>query len=1147
MNNGELANDAQTHRKVALSSLMTNHDRISTLSTKSLQALEKLAETDQFLPKWFTPQLLSQSQKSRDPNAGSSIDRENSKTISQLYMMRHTDYGTEFLLRYNNDTSPFCFWVQENQLLTNPSFGQCLASFRENTLDFNQLSSDTDCSILVISHRKVGANIEYLYQVNTRKFSVFFWETPQNQDESLASRFYMYYLRSVPIGVDEKPAELPPFDSKGLFPYQKDGVRWLIKKYIDNKRVILADEVGLGKTAQFLSFINHVSIHSIFKGPFLIIVHSDQLYEWKQAVEDWTDLYPLIYDGSEFQCEVLRNYGFLAIDRNGITDENSLSFNILLVSYEIFNRDYEILSTYQWRISCLDNPSIIFQSKELLLNHFNAFSDNHQVLLIDNILEFSNKHLIQILNYLSPEIKWNDNLFSKNYRKRAKQLLKDYILCRTRSIVGIGLDLRKEYVAFVLPTNTQKMMFRLLQLNELYRICQPDNPHAFDWMPTDQLAQSICNHPYLVKDSESYLSAKINVEKRKRMIGVSSKFLLLDRVLTATFEKKTKVAIFTQSKKFFVLVEDFLQLSNWKYFVVNDQMEKIEKESLLQYFNSESNNDIFIVLSSINLTSIELTTVQIILLLDPDWNPQTSLATNDNLFQERIYPKKYIFRILTFGSSEHEKFVNSSIQKYIWNSLIISGTEPLDNQILDIMPPDYSILTDPPSDDIINEFYRVSQIVPANALRSIRRALQAKVNVNSISDRDFLHQIGAIAPPLGIPTTSRTHEPNKPFEEAEMPVLIDLLKKYGFGSWKKISESTSGHDSNQIFEFGCTVIILSFRSIPGCFVPESPALISQLNATVPDFTPNVLFCPENKNWGIYFNEYHMFNDTLSQMRKFRDIIEDSARPLLQILEARCIYSIWASHFGQNFFVFNKLPPKKDRATDQLLLDQFINYQDIDLNNERIQEILQTMKYDLLIEQKFEIIQFFRWWCESEFVQVLRIFKSFGYNYQDINKFHAQTGILSKSTNELKRFAAGFVKSLTTGNKIYPTIHLMQAAPDYVQKYPNFFDWANIKDYDFLEVRFVENLIQNLRFTVLHFEKLYINIPYPWTSRDLKKFLLLLLQYGIQKFDDIFHDPSFSLPEREIAGEKIAIFENVSQFSLFISRIRDTFENSLLVK
>ena len=47
-----------------------------------------------------------------------------------------------------------------------------------------------------------------------------------------------------------------------------------------------------------------------------------------------------------------------------------------------------------------------------------------------------------------------------------------------------------------------------------------------------------------------------------------------------------------------------------------------------------------------------------------------------------------------------------------------------------------------------------------------------------------------------------------------------------------------------------------------------------------------------------------------------------------------------------------------------------------------------------------------------------------------------------------------------------------------------------------------------------------------------------------KFDNIFNDPSFALPKREIEGNIIPIFENISSFSLFISRNKDTFENCM---
>ena len=1161
-------------RTISFSSSLTANERLSNLSDESLETLITAIESKHsHLPKWISPSLLKQMK-------GSSISSENNfsndKKISRIFMMRNSENGTEFLLCYEEDNPQFSYWVFEKDLLTNASFASNLEIFRQESFDFNSLNKYIGCSIEAVSHRLVEENIVYLFKVKTLSFMVYFWEPVKDMNESYAARSYNFYLRSIPQRLADIPTSLPQLEisskSNSLLKFQVEGIQWIIDRWLKKDQCILGDEAGFGKTVQFLLFLEHINKHSDWHGPFIVIADTDQLSKWKQEIEKWTNLYSIIYDGDQDSCLILRDFGFPAVDKDGNVQDNFLSFNILLVSYDTYYRDQDKLQNYKWQIACLDNPTNILHSQLDFSFSFKGLDDSYKIILCDNLASFSNQQIICLLNFLQPSSTWNTSLFTKLYQERAKQLLESVILCRTKQVIKLENDMIKEYVAFVMPTSIQKIMLRLIQLNELSLICHPKNREEFDLIQNNILSQYTCNHPFLVEGAETYFSSKIITDKKSLFIGASAKFLALDRIITASLGKNIKIALFAKTKEFNSLVREILELDQANYIVIDEQMNGIDIQNLLEYFNSPDNTDFFIILSSINLNISGLSSVSIVVVLDYNMDSQLPIINSESLFPKNKMSTKFVFKLITFGTQEHEQFIQLSKERELWNSIIVKSENTTndfnDNDIIEIFPPDQSTLIDPPIafsstnssssfNDIISEFKKVAQIIPSSSLNSIEIAYEkSQTFQQTMNDRDFLSFIisesdqSKTSRNKSNKTENKTeNENNATFNESEVPNLIQFLKKYGYGSWDEISQKSDGHNPSQIFEFCAIVVILSFRSIQGSLIPTFPTLLNQLYMTVPDFSTELLFCSESRLWSSVFYSSHSFNRTLNQVRKWKDIIIKEALSLIEILEMRCIYQMWAMNFGNDYFVFSNLPPIKNKVIDHSLFNIFRDKLEINDNidystDSRLYEIVRLMKYDLIIEQKFEIHQYFNWWCEKEFDEILRVFKDFGYSFADIREFHAKTGILSKNSQEIKRFALGVKGSISIGKNISPSVHQMHFAPESVQKLSNFTEWSTLKEQDILQIKFAEEFFKYLSFTIQHLDELCFDIPVNWNNRDMKKFLLLISQYGMTKFDNIFNDPSFALPKREIEGNIIPIFENISSFSLFISRNKDTFENCM---
>ena len=68
--------------------------------------------------------------------------------------------------------------------------------------------------------------------------------------------------------------------------------------------------MGLGKTVQSISFLNHLYNIENCRGPFLVVAPLSTLDHWKRTGEDWTNLNCLTYydQGGAQGREACREY-----------------------------------------------------------------------------------------------------------------------------------------------------------------------------------------------------------------------------------------------------------------------------------------------------------------------------------------------------------------------------------------------------------------------------------------------------------------------------------------------------------------------------------------------------------------------------------------------------------------------------------------------------------------------------------------------------------------------------------------------------------------------------------------------------------------------------------------------------------------------
>lgn len=84
----------------------------------------------------------------------------------------------------------------------------------------------------------------------------------------------------------------------------------LIYNWIHNSNIILADEIGLGKTVQSVAFMGWLKYVQNLHGPFLVVCPQSKMTHWEEEINKWLpSANAIIYSGN-FHVQIFNLHFF---------------------------------------------------------------------------------------------------------------------------------------------------------------------------------------------------------------------------------------------------------------------------------------------------------------------------------------------------------------------------------------------------------------------------------------------------------------------------------------------------------------------------------------------------------------------------------------------------------------------------------------------------------------------------------------------------------------------------------------------------------------------------------------------------------------------------------------------------------------------
>jgi len=454
---------------------------------------------------------------------------------------------------------------------------------------------------------------------------------------------------------------IPAGVTASLREYQRRGVDWMYWMARQGLGAVLADDMGLGKTLQLLALEaaerdsserEPTAVKSVGQvgkvGPSLVIAPTSVVGNWAREAKKFTPhLKILVHHGTERK----KDQEFLGI----VTD-----YDIVITSYGVASRDYQLLGQQHWHRVTLDEAQHIKNSSTKISKAVRSLPADHRMALTGTPVENRLLELRAILDFCNPGILGSVSFFKHHFSKpievtgdekkqeQLRNLTAPFILRRLKSdpaIIGdfpektetvITVDLTKEqaalYTAYVNDLTTQLEQAegigrRGLVLASLTKIKQ------------------ICNHPaHFLGDGSPMLRGNHHR---------SGKVEELMQIVENARDHGEKVLIFTQYKAFGDMLTPYLSdYYGQKIPFLHGGVSKSGRDIMVQQFQAPDGAPAMVLSLKAGGTGLNLTAANIVVHMDRWWNPAVENQATDRAYRIGQDKNVFVYKLITAGTVE---------------------------------------------------------------------------------------------------------------------------------------------------------------------------------------------------------------------------------------------------------------------------------------------------------------------------------------------------------------------------------------------------------------------------------------------------------------------------------------------------------------
>lgn len=463
--------------------------------------------------------------------------------------------------------------------------------------------------------------------------------------------------------------ESPAFIQGTMRDYQIAGLNWLISLHENGISGILADEMGLGKTLQTISFLGYLRHIMDTTGPHLVIVPKSTLDNWKREFAKWTpEVNVLVLQGAKEERQQLIQ------DR--LVDEN---FDVCITSYEMILREKAHLKKFAWEYIIIDEAHRIKNEESSLAQVIRVFNSRNRLLITGTPLQNNLHELWALLNFLLPDVFGDSEAFDQWFSgqdrdqdtvvQQLHRVLRPFLLRRVKSDVEKSLLPKKEVNVYIGMSEMQVKWYQKILEKDIDAVNGAGGKRESKTRLLNIVMQlrKCCNHPYLFEGAEPGPPYTTD----EHLVYNAGKMLVLDKLLKRLQKQGSRVLIFSQMSRLLDILEDYCVFRQYKYCRIDGGTAHEDRIAAIDEYNKPgSDKFVFLLTTRAGGLGINLTTADIVILYDSDWNPQADLQAMDRAHRIGQTKQVVVYRFVTDNAIE-EKVLERAAQKLRLDQLVI--------------------------------------------------------------------------------------------------------------------------------------------------------------------------------------------------------------------------------------------------------------------------------------------------------------------------------------------------------------------------------------------------------------------------------------------------------------------------------------------
>jgi superfamily II DNA or RNA helicase len=452
-------------------------------------------------------------------------------------------------------------------------------------------------------------------------------------------------------------AEQPAGFEGQLRDYQREGLGWMEFLRRMSFGGCLADDMGVGKTAQVLALLEtrrELRLQGELRQPSLVVMPRSLVFNWREEAARFTpQLRVLDYTGAERAAESFEG------------------FDVVLTTYGTLRRDAPRLKDIEFDYLILDEAQAVKNSGTESAKAVRLLKGSHRLALSGTPVENHLGELFSLFEFLNPGMLNAANVFKiagggglRHVNEESLRLLahalRPFILRRTKEEVARELPPKTEQTIYCELKPPQRKLYN--ELREHYRNTLLGKI-AKDGMGKAKiqvleallrLRQAAC-HPALIDVKRSdEASAKMDV--------------LLAQLREVTAEGH-KALVFSQFTSFLKIVRKHLDEEGLVYEYLDGTTR--DRQAPVERFQNDPDCKLFLISLKAGGLGLNLTAAGYVFLLDPWWNPAVEAQAVDRAHRIGQVQQVFAYRLIAKDTVE-EKVLDLQKTKRDLASAIIS-------------------------------------------------------------------------------------------------------------------------------------------------------------------------------------------------------------------------------------------------------------------------------------------------------------------------------------------------------------------------------------------------------------------------------------------------------------------------------------------